>query len=142
MQCRAMQCNAMQRNAMFNVQCTLPFTNPSSGGFLNLSRILTRQPFTCQVAVYLPGSLNPTGNLCPGNVKVWPRAVEKTDKQGKPFRNFSEIWNKFYSALWDKLLKFWEKLFRNLGEIQRFRNSENMRRKNLFRSEFFGTNQV
>ena len=75
--------------------------------------------------------------------------------QSKPFRNFSEIWGKFYSALWDKLLKICEKSFRNLGEIQRFisseitqklfRNyseiiSENMRRKNLFRSEFFGTN--
>ena len=86
----------------------------------------------------------------------------RLDEQGKLLGNFPEIWDKFYSALWDKLLKFgrnysgiWEKLFRTLGEIQRFRNSEitqklfrnyseiiseNMRRKNLFRSEFFGTN--
>ena len=79
----------------------------------------------------------------------------RLDEQGKLLGNFPEIWDKFYSALWDKLLKIWEKLFRNLGEIQRFRNSEitqklfrnyseiiseNMRRKNLFRSEFFGTN--
>ena len=57
-------------------------------------------------------------------MKVWPRAVEETDRQGKPFRNFSEIWGKFYSALWDKLLKICEKSFRNLGEIQRFISSE------------------
>ena len=83
------------------------------------------------------------------------------DEQGKLLGNFPEIWDKFYSALWDKLLKIWEKLFRNLGEIiqdfgrnseiQKFRNyseiiqklfrnysetiSEIIRRKNLFRRE-------
>ena len=79
----------------------------------------------------------------------------RLDEQGKLLGNFPEIWGKFYSALWDKLLKICEKSFRNLGEIQRFRSSEitqklfrnysetiseNIRRKNLFRSEFFGTN--
>ena len=48
----------------------------------------------------------------------------RLDEQGKLLGNFPEIWDKFYSALWDKLLKIWEKLFRNLGEIQRFRSSE------------------
>ena len=41
----------------------------------------------------------------------------RLDEQGKLLGNFPEIWDKFYSALWDKLLKIWEKLFRNLGEI-------------------------
>ena len=54
-------------------------------------------------------------------MKVWPLAVEETDRQGKPFRNFSEIWDKFYSALWDKLLKFG----RNYSGLwERFRDSE------------------
>ena len=76
----------------------------------------------------------------------------RLDEQGKLLGNFPEIWDKFYSALWDKLLKIWEKLFRNLGEIQRFRSSEItqklfrnysetiseiIRRKNLFRRETF-----
>ena len=69
----------------------------------------------------------------------------RLDEQGKLLGNFPEIWDKFYSALWDKLLKIWEKLFRNLGEIiqdfgrnseiQKFRNYSEIIQK-LFRNYF------
>ena len=66
--------------------------------------------------------------------------------------NFIQNFGTNYSKFGRNYSGIWEKLFRNLGEIQRFRNSEitqklfrnyseiiseNMRRKNLFRSEFF-----